>query len=337
MQSNTVKILRDLDYEEVEAYLLNYHVISFDDRKHLTNKTSREQKLFVIEKVVKGTEDTFNNFLKALKECENDSNHELMLHIQQDHKNEESASKEPYCQSEILNTPYGSMSDELVLGEMSFQAQFSLQRNNSKIEVKASSHSSQNVLHNGLSNQYKTKTEKPVPAVSLNSQRPSLPTNTVSDPPNILEASDSWVVVSSHANIIYFKNLALVMEHICDEVIESLMGTNCVQSTFAQIINISASIKLPKEVYLAADPKTVTRTTRAADDQIKQSYKDLMRILRKLQSTSHPRINIDLDPTLKKIHYSPNQVILSDCSIENLIHAVKKLNQATTHWSCMIL
>ena len=141
----------------------------------------------------------------------------------------------------------------------------------------------------------------------------------------------------SQTNTMHIKHLTFVMEYICDNVIESLTGTKCVQSTFTQITNISASIKLPKEVYLAADPKTVTPTTRAAEVQIKQSYKDLVKVLHKLQSTGYARINIDLDLILKRIHYSPNQVVPSEYSIEILIRAVKKLQQAATHWSCVIL
>ena len=125
MQSNTVKVLKQMNYEPIEAHLLSYHIISFDDRKDLTNKNCRDQKLYIIEKVVKGTEETFHNFLKALEECADDSNHELMLHLQQDQMKEELP---PLCQSETLNTPYGSMTDELVLGEMSFQPQSSLKR-----------------------------------------------------------------------------------------------------------------------------------------------------------------------------------------------------------------
>ena len=333
IQSNTVKILKQMNYEPIEAHLLSYHIISFDDRKDLTNKSCKDQKLYIIEKVVNGTEETFHNFLKALEECEDDSNHELMLHLQQYQTNKELP---PLCQSVTLNTPCGSMTDELVFGEMSFQAQSSLKRNRSKSESRAPSNYP---LHNGLPNQYKIKMEKPTLSTeSLNFQRPSLPMNTASDAQKFLELStDSWVDVCPQTNIIYSKNLTLVMEYICDKAIESLTGTNCGQSTFTQLKNVRKSIKLPKEVYLTADPKTITSTTRAADEQIKQPYKDLVKILQKLQTTSHPRINIDLDPILKRIHYSPNKIILSDCSIDYLIQAVKKLNQATTYRPCVIL
>ena len=323
MQSNTVTILKQLNYEPIEGHLLSYHIISFDDRKDLTNKTCKDQKLYII---IKGTEETFHNFLKALEECEDDSNYELMFHLQDQMKEELPL----LCQSEPLNTPCESFTDELVFGETPFPAQSSLKRHCSRSESKASS------LHNGLPNQYKTKMEKLMPSTeTVNFQRPSLPTNAVSD---ALELStDSWVDVCPQTNITYSKNLTLVMEYICDKVIESLTGTNCVQSTFTLLHNVSVSIKLPKEVYLAADPKTITPATRAADEQIKQPYKDLVKILQKLQGTSHPRININLDPILKNIHYSPNKIIVSDCSIDYLIQAVKKLNQTTTYKPCVIL
>ena len=327
MQRNTAQIVKQLNYEAVEAHLLTFNIISFDERRDLTNKTSREQKFFVIEKVIKGTEETFNNFLKALQECDDNVNHDLMLHIQQDHKTEEVSPKEHYCTSECLNTPCGSMTDELVFGEMSFQAQFSLQGNN-KTETKVFSCNTKYALHNGQPNQHKTEAARPVPTV------PKLPVDTAQ---NVLELSDSWVIVSSQTSIKYYKNLSFVMAHICDNLIESLAGTNCVQSTCTQLNNVNISVKLLKEIYSAADPKTATPITQAADIQIKLSYKELMKILQKLQSKSHPRININLDPILKKIQYTPNQVVSSDHSIEGLVHIVNRLNHGNTHWPCVIL
>ena len=328
MQRNTAKIVKQLNYEAVEVHLLSLNIISFDERRDLTNKTSREQKLFVIEKVSKGTEETFNNFVKALQESEDNANYELMLHIQQSHKKEDTSLKEHYCMSESLNTPCGSMTDELVFGEMSFQAQFSLKGNN-KTETKILSCNTKYAIHNGLPNQ---STKRPVPTI------PKPEVDTAPHLQNIFESSsDSWVFVCSQTNITYNKSLSLLMAHICDNVIESLAGTNCVQSTCTQLNNINVSIKLLKEIYSEADPKTETPTTQAADIQIKQSYKELMKILHKLQSKSHPRIIINLDPIMKKIHYTPNQVIVSDHSIEGLIHIVNKLNHGATNWPCVIL
>ena len=266
MQSNTVKILQQLNYEPIEAHLLTYMIISFDDRKDIASKNRKEQKLYIIEKVIKGTEETFRNFLKALEECEDDSNHELMLHLKQ-HQTEEEPS--PMSQPEMPSTPCGSMTDELVFGEMSFQPQYSFIRSNSRSGSQASIQQP---------NQSNTKTT--LSTESLNFQRPSLSMNTVPEGQNILESSsDSWVVVYPQTNIIYCKHLTLIMEYICDKVIETLMGTKCVQPTLTQIHNISVSIKLPKEVYLAADPNTVTPATRAADEQIKQPYNNLIKIL----------------------------------------------------------
>ena len=324
MQSNTVKILQQFNYEPIEAHLLTYMIISYDDRKDIANKNCKEQKLYIIEKVIKGTEETYHNFLKALEECEDDSNHELMLHLKQYQIEEEIS---PVSQSEMLNMPCGSMTDELVLGEMSFPPQFSLIRSNSRSESQGSIQQP---------NQHSTKTT--LGTKSLNLQRPAMPMNTAPDGQNVLESfSDSWVIVYPQTNITYCKNLTLIMEHICDKVIETLMGTNCAQSTLTQIHNVSVSIKLPKEVYLAADPKTITPVTRAADEQIKQPYNNLMKILPKLQRRNHLRINIDLNPILQRIRYSPNHMTLSDCSINSLIQAVDKLNQPTTNRPCTIL
>lgn len=313
-----------MNYEPMEAHLLSYYIISYDDRKDLTNKTCKDQKLHVIEKVIKGTEETFCNFLKALEECEDDSNYDLMLHLQ-DQREEELP---PLCKSETLNTPpCGSLTDELVFGEMSFQPQSSVKQQCSRNKTKASS---KHPLHNG---QYKERLTLSTEALDF--QRPSLPMNAVS---NALElSSDSWVDVCPQTNITYSKNLTLMMEYICDKVIESLTGTNCVQPTFTLLHNVRVSIKLPKEVYLAADPKTITPATRAADEQIKKPYKDLIKILQKLQSTIYQKINIDLDPILKRIHYSPNKIVLCDCNIDYLIQTVKKLNQPTTYKPCVIL
>jgi len=335
MQRNTTKILEQMNYEEAEPNLLSYFIISYDERKNLMRE-SRDQKLYyIIEKVIRGTEETFNNFLKALEESRDDSNYKLMVHLQQAHQKKEEESF--LSLSEMSNTPCGSMRNELVFGEMSFQPQSSLQYI-SKTESKASSCNATHALHSGLPNQYTTKTEKTMLTASLNFQRSSSPINITSGSLNCLElSSDSWVVVYTQTNITYNKNLTFVMEYICEKVTDSLTGTNCVQSTFTQLHNLKFSIRLPKEVYLAADPEVETAATRAADDQIQQTCKELIKLLHRLQSTSYPRINIDLSPILKRICYTPNKAILSEYSIESLIQAVEKLNQTTIHRPCVIL
>ena len=69
-----------------------------------------------------------------------------------------------------------------MLGEMSFQPQLSLQGSNSKT---ASLSSSNHALHSTLASQCR---ERSTPTVSMNSQRPSMPVNAVSDPQNIMES-----------------------------------------------------------------------------------------------------------------------------------------------------
>jgi len=86
MQSNTAKILKEMNYEEVESHLLSHFIISFDERKDLAKETSRDQKMYIIDKVIKGTEETFCNFLKALEESEDESNHNLMTDLQHAHQ-----------------------------------------------------------------------------------------------------------------------------------------------------------------------------------------------------------------------------------------------------------
>lgn len=334
MQRNTPKILEQMNYEEVEPYLLSNFILSFAERKDLAKESSQKQRFYVIEKVTQGTEETFKSFLKALEQCQDDSNHQLMLYLQQAHKEEEMESL--LSKSEMQNTPCGSMANELVLGDMSFQPQSSFQCSTSKNESKTFT---KYASHSGPS-QYDTKIEKPLlSTVSLNHQGPSSPMNITSDPQKKLELSESWVVVQPHTSIPYSKILTLLMEYICDEVMSSLMGSSCVQSTFTQLNNISSSLKLPKEVYLAANPSIPTPATRAADDQIKQAYKELLKILHRLHNPSYPRVNINLDTIIKRINYSrsSNHITLIECDIENLIQAVNKLNQPTIHKSCTIL
>ena len=309
MQTNTVRILREMNYEEVEPHLISYFIISFDERRDLTKETSRDQKMFIIDKVIKGTEETFHNFLRALEDSEDESNRNLMIHLQ--HAHQIKGRTTPWCESEMLNTLSSLTQDELVLRETPI-----LTRTNSK-----SSYSSTHSFHSGV--QYQSKTEQ---------ERTRSTTTSQSD-----SQDDTWVLVYSQTNITYSKNLTLVMEYICDKMIDTLTETSSAQSIFTEVHNISLSIKLSKNVYLAADPETATGVTRAADDQVRQSHKLLMKILHKLQHTSHPRISIDLDPILQKIDYSPDKIILSECSIEGLIQAVKKLNQPTTHRQCVIL
>ena len=139
-----------------------------------------------------------------------------------------------------------------------------------------------------------------------------------------------WVVVHAQTDIKYNKNLALLMEHICNKITGFLTGTTYAQQIYECLI---VPIKLAKEVYSQVDPQTeATCTMTAADEQIRCSYKLLMEIL---QKKSNSGINIDLHPILQEIGYSNDEAVLTDCSIECLIIAVEKLNQ--TRRQCDIL
>ena len=303
-----------MNYEEVEPHLISYFILSFDERRKLIKETHQNQIWYVIEKVSKGTEETFYNFLKALEESQDDANHELMIHLQQDCC--KTGLLTPMCQSEMLHTISCSMDNELVLGETPIQSPLTLK--NSKI--KPSSYTLK--LHEGLLNQCRTEQNEPLPTAS-----PDLPAT---------QPQENGVIVHAHTDITHCKNLTLLMEYICEKVAESLIGTKSVQKLYDNIVGISVSIKLAKAVYSAADPKTATLETRAADEQIRYSYKLLMTILHKLKHTRHPGINIDLEPMLQGIGYSNDKVVLTECSVECLIKAVEKLNQRPTRL-CVIL
>ena len=315
MQRNTARIMEEMNYEEVEPHLISYFILSFDERRKLIKETLQNQIWYVIEKVSRGKEETFYNFLKALEESQDDANHELMIHLQQDcHKTGLST---PLCQSEMLHTISCSMDNELVLGETPIQSPLTLK--NSKI--KPLSYTLK--LHDGLLNQRRTEQNEPLPTAS-----PDLPAK---------QPQENRVIVHAHTDITHCKNLTLLMEYICDKVAESLTGTKSVQKLYDNIVSISVSIKLAKAVYLAADPKTATDETRAADEQIRCSYKLLMTTLHKLQHTRHPGINIDLEPILQSIGYSNDKVALTECNVECLIKAVEKLNKTPGPPSlCMI-
>ena len=307
-----------MNYEDVEPHLISYFIISFEERRKLIKKTSEDQKWYVIEKVSKGTDETFHNFLKALQESQDDANHELMIHLQQ--ANAKTGQSTPWCQSEMLNTLSNSMQNELVFGEIPIQSPLTLKNSKTK---PSSSYTSTHTLHSELPNTEQNEplfTASPnLPAESQNFQTPPPPLS-ASDP------QEDWVIVCAHTDITYCKNLTLLMEYICDKVIESLTGSD--SESVQQIHdNISVSVKLAKAVYLAADPKIVTPETRAADEQIQCSYKLLMTILHKLQKTNHSGINIDLDPILQRIGYPTDKAVLTECSVERLIIAVEKLNQ----------
>ena len=185
-------------------------------------------------------------------------------------------------------------------------------------------------LCNELPNQCMTEQEEPLSVASPNSQALPLHMNGILD-----SQDDSWVIVNPETNITYSENLALVMEYIYDELQECLSGTINTQ----QIHKRSTPIKLVKEVYLAADPEIATHATRAADEQIQQSYELLLKSLCTLQYSNCPVIKIDINPILERIGYSPNKSTLRKCSIEGLIEAVEKLNHASerTNMHCLVL
>ena len=317
MQRNTARIIEEMNYEDVEPHLVSHFIISFEERRKLIKEMPENQKWYVIEKVSKGTEEMFHNFLKALAESQDGANHKLKIHLQQAHC--KTGQSTPLCDSEMLNTLSNSMPNELVLGEMS--------------KIKLSPYTLTPPLQDGLPSQCKTEQNEPLPTTS-----PNLPTEPqkIITSPTINSASDpqeqQWVIVHAHTDITYYKNLTLLMEYICEKMTESLTGTDFVQQIYD---NISVSIKLAKTVYLAADPKTATPVTRDADEQTQCSYKLLMTVLNRLQGTSHSGINIDLDPILQRIDYSTDKTVLTECSIERLIIAVEKLKQ--TKRLCVIL
>ena len=300
--------MEEMNYEEVEPHLISYFILSFDERRKLIKETHQNQIWYVIEKVSRGTEEAFYNFLKALEESQDDANHELMIHLQQDCR--KTGLSTPLCQSEMLHTISNSMENELVLGETPIQSPLTLK--NSKIEPSSFTFK----LHEGLLNQRRTEQNEPLPTAS-----PDLPAK---------QPQENWAIVHAHTDITHYKNLTLLMEYICKKVAESLIGTKSVQQLYDNIVNISVSIKLVKAVYLAAGPNTATNETRAADEQIRWSYKLLMTTLQKLQDIRYPGINIDLEPILQSIGYSNDKVAPTECSVECLIKAVEKLNQTPT-------
>lgn len=319
MQSNTARIVEQMNYEDVEPYLLSYFIISLHERSNLVKEAPRDKKLYVIEKVFKGTEETFKNFLRALEDSQDDCNHQLMIHLQQ--AQQEGGQSTPMCLSEMLHTLSCSMQSELVFGETPIQSPV--------IWMNAKTKPSSNIpSRNRLPHHCTTEQERPLSTASPNYQTSPLSINSAPD-----SQDDSWVVVHAEAsNITYSTNLALLMEYICNKLKEALAGTKCVQQIHS---NVSIPVKLAKAVYLEADPNRATQATRAADTQIQQSYKLLMKILEQLKEPSYPDINIDLNPILKRIGHSPDKVILSNYNIEGLILAVEELNQKTR--LCLIL
>ena len=293
-----------MNYEEAEPYLVTYDIITLDERRKLYKEKSQDQIWYVIEKVSKGTKEAFYNFLKALEESKDDANHELMIHLQ--------GQSTPLCQSEMLNTPDNSIQNELVFGMSPTGC------------ITPSSHTSTSPI--SLSPQ---NFQSPSPPLRINDIASDAEVDWVVVHALPDEEVD-WVVVHAQTDVKYNKNLALLMEHICNKITGFLTGTTYAQQIYECLI---VPIKLAKEVYSQVDSQTeATCTTTAADEQIRCSYKLLMEIL---QKKSNSGINIDLHPILQEIGYSNDEAVLTDCSIECLIIAVEKLNQ--TRRQCDIL
>ena len=304
--------MEQMNYEDVEPHLESCYIISSDERKNLIKEVPKNQKLYVIEKVIRGTEMTFKNFLKALEESQDDCNHKLMIHLQQA-LNDETQSM-PLYHSKMLDTLSNSTPTQSMA---------------SHGKTEPSSSTSTSSLCNELPNQCMTEQEEPLSVASPNFQVLPLHMNGTLD-----LQDDNWVIVNPETNITYSKNLALVMEYIYDELQKCLSGIINTQ----QIHKRSTPIKVVKEVYLAADPEVATHATRAADEQIQQSYELLLKSLCTLQHSDCPVIKIDLNPILERIDYSPNKSTLRKCSIEGLIEAVEKLSHASkrTSMHCLI-
>ena len=317
MQSNTAVIVEQMNYDDVLPHLLTYYILSYPEHNNLESEKPQNKKLYVIEKVHKGTEETFKNFLKALQEAKDDSNNKLMIYLQQAY--DEGGQSTPLCQSEMLNTLNSSTETELVFGgDTPIQSPVTCINNFEP--------SSYNPVHNGLPHHYTTVQQ--IPTASPNIHTSPLSIN------NALDLQDnSWVIVHAQTNnVTYYKNLVLLMEYISDKLKEALEGTRCVRQIHR---SISVPVKVVKAIYLPANPIRATDVTRAADDQVRELYKTLMDILKQLQEPGYPDINIDLNPILRRIGYSPEIVMLGDCNMESLILAIEKLKQATN--LCVIL
>lgn len=317
MQSNTAIIVEQMNYDDILPHLLTYFILSYPEHNNLESEKPQKKKLYVIEKVHKGTDETFKNFLKALQEAKDDSNNQLMTLLQQAY--DEGGQSTSLCQPEMLNTLHGSRETELVFGgDTPIQSPTTC---NNNFEP-----SSYNPVHNGLPHHHTTVPQ--MPTASPNVQTSPLTIN------NAIDLQDnSWVIVHTQANdITYYKNLVLLMEYISDKLKEALEGIKCVRQIKR---NISIPLDVVKAVYLAADPNTETDATRAADNQLRELYKTLMHILEKLQERGYYDIRIDLNPILRRIGYSPEIVMLNDCNMESLILAVEKLKQTTSF--CVIL
>ena len=295
MQRNAAKIQKEMNYDDAEAHLISNFIISITERSKLANEKYQDKIWYVIEKVSKGTRETFYSFLKALKNSENDANHQLMIHLQ--------GQSTPLCQSEMLNTLGNSTQNELVFGSPTNC-------------IIPSSYSSTSTLSNRpLSNASPQNVQSPPSLLPID--------GTASD-----EEKD-WVIVLAQTDTTYNKNLALLMEHICNKITEFLTGTTYAQQVYE---GITVPIKLAKEVYLQADPQTAATCAVTADEQIRCSYKLLMKILQKISNSG---INIDLHPILQELGYAKDEAVSTDCSIEDLIIAVERLNQTKKH--CIIL
>ena len=318
MQRNTARIVEKMNYKDVEPHLLSCFILTYYEWTDIVKEQYRDRKLYIIDKVFKGTEETFENFLKALEKSQNSSNRQLMIHLRQDLEEEQQSM--PLSHAEMLNTISSSMENELVFGETPTQSPVTWL--NGRFEP-----SSYTAVHHRLSHQGTTQQEQPS-VVSRNSPTSPLSINGAPDPQD-----SSWVIIQTLTNNIpYSKNLVLLMEYICKKLMEALEGTNCVQQIQTSIMT---PVKLAKVVYLEADRNRATRATRAADNQIRESYKLLLKILQQLQEPGYPDIRIDLNPILNSIGYSPDIPILSECNIEGLILAVDELNQKTR--LCLIL
>ena len=162
--------------------------------------------------------------------------------------------------------------------------------------------------------------------------RPAMSVGNALDPQRSSDSfTSSWEMVKyTQTNVQDSINLTLVMEYICEKVID-FMTEN--QSTTTEIHNVSVSIKASKDFYMETDPTKVTRATISMDGLTQQSYENLMKVLQGLQKRKRrANIYINLDPILQRIHYSQET---STRSIECLIKAVETLNQTATH--CCIL
>lgn len=129
-------------------------------------------------------------------------------------------------------------------------------------------------------------------------------------------------------DIAYFKCLATIAYDVSDELVVSTSnGNSCIPTANKDLIAIKENLELPLQAY-SHHQENLT-TVKLANRQVKRQCKCLKKVIDKLSEEKGIQISLAM-PTHRFLNQPGFQEYMKSRDIQNLMHAIEKLNKAAS-------